>query len=74
MNNALKKVVRWNANGCRYVVGRDETGTAGLFIDNGQRFVPFDELDLEDCRSTLGAATGEVLYVSIYRLTDEPEA
>lgn len=71
MNDALRQAVRWNAHGCRYVVGRDANGKAGLFIDNGMGWVPFDEHDLEGCRRTLGAETGETLYVSIYRMKDD---
>lgn len=59
-------VIRFNAHGCRYVVGKNTDGRVGLFTDNGESWIPFDEIDLDDCRCELGAEVGEVLYVSLY--------
>lgn len=63
-------VVRWNAHGCRYVVGHNADGKIGLFVDNGVSWIPFDQEELQDCRFALSAEPGEVLYVSIYRMKD----
>lgn len=66
--NPTRRAVRWNANGQRYVIGRDQNGIAGLFADVGNgHWRPFDRRDLEDCRTTLDAEPAEILYVSIYR-------
>lgn len=71
MTHQGTSVVRWNAHGCRYVVGKNVDGRTGLFVDNGVSWIPFDEQDLDEARLTLNAQVGEVLYVSIYRMPEE---
>lgn len=36
-------VIRFNAHGCRYVIGKNIDGKVGIYADNGVSWIPFDD-------------------------------